>query len=228
VKTPPAIAVLLAEDHQVVREGLRRLLELEPDIEVIGEAPNGRQAVDMTLALRPQVVVMDIAMPKVNGLEATRRIREAAPEVKVLILSAHCDDAYVERVKELGAAGYLVKQTSAHTLVEAVREVARENSFYSSSIARRYARRHRMGLNRRGVARMKNVRLSARESEVLQRIAEGGANKQIADELGISIKTVEKHRDHLMRKLDIHDIAGLTRYAIATGIVEGNIPVTFE
>ncbi len=225
MKNTEMITVLLAEDHLVVREGLRKLMEAEPDIAVVGEASNGRAAVEMALKLHPKVVVMDIAMPQVNGLEATSRIRAAAPEIKVVILSAHSDDAYVERVKELGAAGYLIKQTSAHVLVDAVREVSRGNSFYSPSVSRRYARRHQTALDRNGVARMKNVRLSERETEVLQRIAEGGANKQIAADLGISVKTVEKHRDHLMQKLDIHDTAGLTRYAIATGIIESSVQV---
>lgn len=220
------ITVLLAEDHTVVREGLRKLLEAERDIEVIGEATTGRQAVAMTTKLRPAVVVMDIAMPHLNGLEATRQIRQALPHVKVLILSAHSDDAYVETVLALGAAGYLIKQTSAHCLSDAIREVRRGNTFLSPVIARRYKKRHQTSPDRKGRAKTKVTRLSSRELEVLQLIAEGEANKQIAAELGISIKTVEKHRQHLMQKLDIHDTASLTRYAIAAGIIESSVQVT--
>lgn len=220
------ITVLLAEDHMVVREGLRRILEAECDIEVVGEATTGRQAVEMTARLRPAVVVMDIAMPLLNGLEATRQIRQALPDVKVLILSAHSDDAYVDRVMALEAAGYLIKQTSAHCLSEAIREVRKGNTFFSPTIARRYHKRRQAALDRKGRPKAEVTRLSPREVEVLQLIAEGGANKQIAAELGISIKTVEKHRGQLMRKLDIHDTAGLTRYAIAVGIIESSVQVT--
>jgi len=220
------ITVVLAEDHMIVREGLRKLLEVERDIEVVGEAATGRQAVDMAEKLQPAVVVMDIAMPLLNGLEATRQIRQAFPDVKVLILSAHSDDAYVDRVMAIGAAGYLIKQTSANFLAEAIREVQKGNTFFSPSIARRYQKRNETSLDRMGRAQTKITLLSSREMEVLQRIAEGGANKQIAVELGISIKTVEKHRDHLMQKLDIHDTASLTRYAIAEGIIESSVRVT--
>ncbi len=226
MNTAKRITMLLAEDHMIVREGLRRILEIELDIEVIGEAANGRQAVDMARKLRPCVIVMDIAMPILNGLEATRQIRQAAPDTKVLILSAHSDDAYVERVTALGAAGYLIKQTSAQFLSEAIREVQKGNTFFSPSIARRLRHQNKKLLDRKGLPKAKGANLSSREVEVLQLIAEGEANKQIAVELGISIKTVEKHRAHLMRKLDIHDTAGLTRYAITTGIVECNVPLT--
>jgi len=220
------ITVLLAEDHLIVREGLRKLLEAEHDIEVVGEAATGRQAVNMTRKLRPAVVVMDIAMPLLNGLEATRQICQSVPDAKVLILSAHSDDAYVERVTALGAVGYLIKQTSSHFLSEAIREVQKGNTFFSPSIAKRFRHHNQKSLDRKGLLKVKSVRLSSRELEVLQLIAEGEANKQIAAELGISIKTVEKHRDHLMQKLDIHDTAGLTRYAIAAGIIECSVQLT--
>ena len=220
------ITVLLAEDHMIVREGLLKLLATERDIEVVGEASTGRQAVDMTGKLHPNVVVMDIAMPLLNGLEATRHIRQAFPDVKVLILSAHSDDAYVETVMALGASGYLIKQTSAHCLSEAIREVHKGNTFFSPAIAGRFQKRHQAALDGKGHSRTKVASLSPRETEVLQLIAEGGANKQIAAELGISIKTVEKHRDNLMQKLEIHDTAGLTRYAIAAGIIESSVQVT--
>ena len=226
MKSPKRIAVLLAEDHMVVREGLRKLLEAENDIEVVGEAATGRQAVAMTRKLRPAVVIMDIAMPQMNGLEATRQILKTVPGAKVLVLSAHSDDAYVERVTALGATGYLIKQTSAHFLSEAIREVQKGNTFFSPSIARRLRHRHQKSPDRKGRLKAKAARLSSRELEVLQLIAEGMANKQAATELGISVKTVEKHQDHLMRKLDLHDMAHLTRYAIAEGIVECDVRLT--
>ena len=220
------ITVLLAEDHMVVREGLRKLLEAESDIEVVGEAATGRQAVAMARKLRPAVVIMDIAMPRLNGLEATRQIRQTVPDAKVLILTAHSDDAYVERVTALGAAGYLIKQTSSHFLSAAIREVHKGNTFFSPGVARRLHHHNQKSLDRKGLLKTKVARLTSREIEVLQLIAEGEANKQVAAELGISIKTVEKHRDHLMRKLDIHDTAGLTRYAIEAGIIESSVQLT--
>jgi DNA-binding NarL/FixJ family response regulator len=222
----PRITVLLADDHTVVRQGLRKLLEAERDIEVVGEADSGDKAVALTTTLRPAVVVMDIAMPKSNGLEATRRIRETVPDTRVLILSAHGDDAYVEAVSAMGAAGYLIKQTSAHNLAEAIRHVWKGNTYFTPALAGRLRKRHEQSLNRRGQHKAKVLDLTPREMAVLQRIAEGDANKQIAADLGISIKTVEKHRDHLMHKLDIHETAGLTRYAIAEGIVESSVQVT--
>jgi len=220
------ITVLLAEDHTIVREGLRALLEVESDIEVVGEAQTGRQAVQLTRRLRPDVVVMDIAMPLLNGLEATRRILKTVPATRVLILSAHGDDEYIRQVITLGAAGYLIKQTSADLLSRAIREVQKGNTFFSPSIASRV---HSLSLESPdgcAVLKKKGTALSSRELEVLQLIAEGKANKQIARELGISIKTVEKHRQHLMSKLDLHDTAGLTRYAIAAGIIESSVQVT--
>ena len=226
MKTTASITVVLAEDHMVVREGLRTLLESEGDIQVVGQAATGREAVTLVQQLRPTVVIMDIAMPMLNGLEATRQIRQAVPATRVLILSAHGDDAYVERVTELGAAGYLIKQTSAHLLAEAIRKVAGGGTFFSPSIAKGLQQRHAKTLDRQGRAQERDIDLSPREAEVLQLIAEGKANKQTAAELGISTKTVEKHRDHLMRKLDIHDTASLTRYAIAHGLIEADVTVT--
>ena len=226
MKSDKCITVLLAEDHMIVREGLKRLLEAESDIEVVGEATTGRQAVELAQKLRPAVVVMDIAMPQMNGLEATRQIRTTSPEVKVIILSAHNDDAYVESATSLGASGYLIKQTSAHFLSEAIREVQKGNTFFSSAVAKRFQKRRSESLDRKGHPKSGLARLSSREVEVLQLIAEGEANKQIAEKLSISIKTVEKHRDHLMNKLDIHDTAGLTRYAISAGIIESSVQLT--
>jgi DNA-binding NarL/FixJ family response regulator len=220
------ITVLLAEDHTIVRQGLQALLEAESDIEVVGEAQTGRQAVQLTKRLRPDVLVMDIAMPLLNGLEAARQILKAVPATRVLMLSAHGDDEYIRQVAMLGTAGYLIKQTSADILSKAIREVQKGNTFFSPSIADRL---HSLSLespDERRMLKRKKTALTSREVEVLQLIAEGKANKQTARELGISIKTVEKHRQHLMSKLDLHDTAGLTRYAIAAGIIESNVQET--
>ena len=222
------VTVLLAEDHMIVREGLIALLKLEKDIAVVGEAENGRVAVEQTRLLRPEVVVMDIAMPLLNGLEATRQILQASPETKVLVLSAHSDDAYVEMVMALGASGYLVKQSAAHVLPEAIREAHKGNTYFSPTIARRRNQLRQKSQARGTVRNSKNEAppLSPRELEVLQLIAEGKTNKESADELRISFKTVEKHRQSLMEKLNIHDTAGLTRYAIAARIIESSVQVT--
>jgi DNA-binding NarL/FixJ family response regulator len=222
------ITVLLAEDHQIVREGFRALLKHERDIEVVGEAASGRAAVELTRKLRPAVVVMDIAMPLLNGLEATRQIRRDFPDTGVLILSAHSEDAYVEQAILSGAAGFLLKQTSSHDLATAIREVQKGNTFFSPSVSRRVHDRSQKPVDREANLQKKTNRLSSREVEVLQLIAEGKPNKQVAAELGVSFKTVDKHRQHLMSKLDIHDVAGLTRYAIAEGIIESNVRVTIS
>jgi DNA-binding NarL/FixJ family response regulator len=221
------ITVLLADDHTVVREGLRALLEAEDDLEVVGEAANGREALDLTQRLRPAVVVLDIAMPQLNGLEAARQIlQRVVPPPKVVILSAHGDDAYIEQVAALGVTGYLVKQTSAQVLAKAIRAIHKGKTFYSPSVAERLPdqRQNSPCQARRG--RTGAVHLTAREREVLQLVAEGSANKQVAADLGISIKTVEKHRQSVMQKLNIHDTAGLTRYAISAGIIESCVQST--
>jgi len=223
------ITVLLADDHAIVREGLRALLENEADIEVVGEADDGRQAVQLTKKLLPAVVVIDIAMPLLNGLEATRQILKAVPATRVLVLSAHRDDEYVDEVIRLGAAGYLIKQTSSHVLPKAIREAHKGKSFFDPVITKRLGDRHETApRGATGWRKTGDVRLTSREVEILQLIAEGKANKQTADELGISIKTVEKHRQNLMSKLDVHDTAGLTRYAIASGIIESGVRIIIE
>jgi len=224
IKKP--ITVLLAEDHLMVREGLRSLLSAENDIVVIAETNSGHQTVEQTLKLRPTVVVMDVAMPQLNGLEATRQILKEAPETKILFLSAHSDDAYVETAMKQGAMGYLIKQASFNNLTDAIRDVCKGKKVFSPDIAARFNKRHRKTPDRSGVAKEPKTALTSRETEVLQQIAEGFANKQIAAALSISIKTVEKHRSSLMRKLDIHETASLTRYAIQSGIIECSVQPT--
>ncbi len=214
------IKVLLVDDHTVVREGLRMLLEAEPDITVVGEGESGRQAVQMVKKLAPDVIVMDIGMPLLNGLEATRQIIKDTPGARILILSAYSDDDYVHQLTQAGAAGYLVKQTAGADLIKGVREVSKGNVFYSPSIMRRMMQNYRQAFLRDVPVGERSDPLTLREAEVLQLVAEGMANKQVADELGISIKTVEKHRQQLMNKLNIHDVAGLTRYAISKGVIE--------
>jgi DNA-binding NarL/FixJ family response regulator len=221
---PPIITVMLVDDHAILREGLRLLLDLETDITVIGEASDGREAARMAATLQPDVILMDISMPHLNGPEAAQHILQDQPGVRIIMLSAHADDASIQRVLGCGAAGFLVKNTPRAVLANAVREVHAGRTCFSPDIARRIQdappSSHRSG----EAAGKQTVRLTSREMEVLQLIAEGRANKQTADELGISIKTVEKHRQHLMEKLGIHDTATLTRYAIATGIVDGEMP----
>ena len=214
------ITVFLADDHTVVRQGLRALLVAEGDMEIVGEAENGRQAVQLVRELMPDVVVMDVAMPQLNGLEATRQITRSAPSTKVLVLSSYSDDEYVQQLMEAVAAGYLMKQTAANDLLKAIREAHQGNAYFSPAIAKRLRDQDREAFINGQPAGKRTDRLTTREAEVLQLIAEGLANKQIAAELCISIKTVEKHRQQVMNKLGIHDIAGLTRHAIARGVIE--------
>ncbi len=218
--------MLLVEDHTLVRQGVRLLIEKDGDIAVVGEAKTGREAVQMHGKLRPDVVVMDIAMPLLNGLQATHQILKAYPAGKVLILSAHSDPEYVEQVVKAGALGYLIKHTSGEVVAKAIRELNNGRTFFSQAIAKRLKDGYQKSTDGVGLQKRSHTELTPREAELLQLIAEGLANKQIASELGISIKTVEKHRQSLMVKLNIHDIAGLTRFAIAGGIIESSIQST--
>jgi DNA-binding NarL/FixJ family response regulator len=219
------IKVLLAEDHTIVREGLRLLLALEKDMEIICEAENGRRAVELAIKEQPDVVLMDIAMPLLNGLEAARQILQNKPSSRILLLSAHDDDGYVEHALALGISGFVVKQTSATNLANAVRIVANGKPYFSPTILKRLSQFEK-SVDGSTMSKGKSFKLTTRETEVLQLIAEGLANKQTASELGISIKTVEKHRQALMDKLQVHDTAGLTRYAIASGVIESSIQNT--
>lgn len=220
------IRILLVDDHLLVREGIKKLLEGVADFEIVGEAENGRRAVTMTQRLLPDVVLMDVAMPRLNGIEATRQLMRANPKTKVIIVSAHSDEAYVAQVNAAGASGYLVKQSSFDMVAKAIRTVMAGETFFGphapdragGASAEADQQEPREGL----------ARLTSRERELLQLIAEGFANKQSADELGISMKTVEKHRSTLMSKLGIHDVATLTRYAVSAGIVESSVQLTYK
>ncbi|MBL9191906.1 MAG: response regulator transcription factor [Opitutaceae bacterium] len=218
--------ILLAEDHTIVREGLKTLLELTSEFRVIGEAASGREAVALCRSLKPDVVVMDIAMPLLNGFEATRQILADCPTARILVLSAHSDDEYVAKMATAGAFGYVIKQNTGQALVHALREIAAGRPYFSPTILKRLKDASRKAREAGVPAEHPKRRLTPREAEVLQLVAEGAPNKQVAVTLGISIKTVEKHRQHLMEKLDIHDTAGLTRHAIATGVIESSIQKT--
>lgn len=212
------IRVLLVEDHTIVRKGLRSLLGAEAGIEVTGEAKDGREAVEEVQRLRPDVVLMDIAMPALNGLEATRLIKERFPEVKVVALTMHANEEYIFQILGAGASGYVVKQAAPTELVWAIQAAYWGGSFLSPSISKRviaeYIRQAQLTGERDGYDR-----LTSREREVLQLIAEGHSNREIAGLLHVSVKTVEAHRAHLMEKLDIHSTAQLTRYAICRGVI---------
>jgi DNA-binding NarL/FixJ family response regulator len=216
---------LLVDDHNIVRDGLKALLTAEGDITILAEAQTGREAVLLTEKHRPAVVVMDLAMPRLNGCEATRQVLKAVPSTKVVVLSTYSDDEHLHQAISAGAAAYLLKQTAGSDLVKAIREVAKGNAYFSPAIAKRLREETIQPSPQQPEteAAKPDVELTQREAEVLQLIAEGYANKQIAAELGLSVKTVEKHRQQVMQKLDIHNIAGLVRHAVEKGIIESNL-----
>lgn len=216
----PTIKVLVVDDHPVFREGLKLLLNATGDIQVIGEADDGRQAVQMAQRLRPDVILLDIAMPILNGMEASRQILRELPTARVLILSSYREDDFVQTALNNGVAGYVAKQSATREVVDAIRAVHAKNSYFSAGIAKRLNNVVRSRFQTGKTATWEAPHLTSRETETLQLIAEGNGNKQIAAVLGISVKTVEKHRQQLMEKLNLHDIAGLTRYAISRGMVE--------
>jgi DNA-binding NarL/FixJ family response regulator len=214
------ISVLLVDDHNIVRQGLRALLIAEGDINIVAEAQTGREAVQLALQLRPEVVVMDLAMPLLNGWEATRQIVKAVPTARVVVLSTYGEDEHLQQALGAGAAAYLLKQTAAADLVKAIREVKKGNAYFSPAIAKRVREQTCRSSSETEARKPAEAGLTQREAEVLQLIAEGFANKQIASELGLSVKTIEKHRQQVMHKLKIHDIAGLVRHAAQHGIIE--------
>jgi len=210
------IRVLLAEDHTIVRKGLRSLLDDETEIEVVGEAEDGQQAIEQVQRLLPDVVMMDITMPVLNGLEATRQIKKLFPQVRVLVLTVHSTEEYIFQILQAGASGYVVKQAAVSELVQAIQTVYRGDSFLSPSISRQVVEEY----GRRAEAMEdKYHKLTDREREVLQLIAEGHTNREIASLLRVTVKTVEAHRAHLMDKLGLHSTADLTKYALRKGII---------
>ncbi|MFZ4778811.1 MAG: response regulator [Terrimicrobiaceae bacterium] len=218
------ISLVIAEDHTVIRQALKGLLLTETDIEVVGEASNGREAVDQVLSKRPSIVLMDIGMPQLNGLEAARKIRRVASDVRIILLSAFATDYYIQQIMDSGIEGFILKDTSADGLMLAIHEVNNGKRFFTPSVFSRIKILYDRIPSRPTDRKNEIESLTSRETEVLQLIAEGFANKQIAGELSISIKTVEKHRQNLMDKLHIHETAGLTRHAISSGIVGSSVP----
>ena len=213
------IKVVLADDHTVVRQGFRSLLQEDKSIDVVGEAENGQDAVQVAKNMMPDVIVLDISMPVLNGVQATLQIQKLKPRIKVLILSMHKDEEYVREVFQAGAMGYILKQTTGAELIRAIKEVNRGNAYLSPTIAKHMVSDYR-DIVKAGKLARKQTGLTPRETEVLQLIAEGNSNKKIAERLFISVKTVETHRLKIMNLLKIHDVAGLTRYAIANRIIE--------
>lgn len=213
------IKVLIVDDHAIVREGLKAVLQIDPALKVVGEAADGRQAIHLARQLKPNVVLIDMVMPVMDGIEATRQITTFCPGVRVLVLSSYPEKDLVERALAVGATGYLLKHSASGEVVKAIHEVNKGIAFFSPPIARTLTAVG--GLTGTGKLSPQHPQLTPRQSEVLRLIAEGKCNKHIADDMGISIKTVEKHRQELMVRLNIHTIAGLTRYALAKGLVKG-------
>jgi DNA-binding NarL/FixJ family response regulator len=221
--TDHPIGVLVADDHTIVRRGLVSLLSLAEGIEVVGEAPDGRVAVERALELEPDIILMDINMPMLNGLEATRQIKKEAPHIKVLVLSAHDNEEYIIQVIRCGANGYLLKNSSAEDLFAAIRSVYSGHAFFSPSVSQvileSYLKASEGPEQEPGTGSNHDSRLTGREREILQLVAEGKNHQHVADILHISIRTVDTHCNNIMKKLDIHDSAGLATYAIKNGIV---------
>ena len=214
------IRVLLADDHTIVRQGLRALLDSQEDIEVVGEAEDGRQAFEKTKELIPDIVVIDITMPNLNGIEATRQIKKQNPEIKVLVLTVHDNEEYIHQILQAGASGYLLKESAVTDLVSAINAVKKGGIFLSPAISKvvvkDYIRHAEEGT---GDFDSLNI-LTNREREVLQLIAEGHTNREVANILKLSVKTVDVHRSHIMEKLNIHDVTGLVKYSIRKGLIK--------
>ncbi len=209
--------IVVADDHKIVREGLVKLLEARPDFTVIGEASDGEEAVRMVLEKKPDVVIMDIWMPRLSGIDATRRIGKRGSQAKILVLSMHESRTYVEEVLRAGASGYIVKNSASSDLLQAIDAVRSGASYLSPAITQQVVD----AIARPGDSSPSGVAmLTDREREVLQLIAEGLSSKEIASMLGVSLKTVDSHRSNLMEKLDIHKVSGLVRFAIRAGLVE--------
>jgi DNA-binding NarL/FixJ family response regulator len=213
------ITVLLADDHTIVRQGLAKLLEGEADVRVVGQAENGREALKQVETLKPRVVVMDIAMPLLNGIEATRQIKKARPETKVVILSMHAHDRYISELFGLGASGYLLKDSTGADIIKAIRAAVRGDTYLSPSISRRVIDDY-VSMKRNSLTEDLYGSLSNREREVFQMIAEGLSTKKISDILCISPSTVKSHRAKIMEKLKMDNISHLIQFAVRIGIVD--------
>jgi DNA-binding NarL/FixJ family response regulator len=210
--------ILLADDHTLVRQGLRRILEEQPDWQVVAETGNGRDAVRLAAELHPDVVVLDIGMPQLNGIEAARQVSRRLPSARVLILSMHADEVHIRKAVEAGASGYLVKDSADSELVKAVTAVAQGASYFSPAAAAVLLDEYRRSRAGRGAADRYDL-LSDREREVFQLMAEGHSNKSIAGLLGVSPATVETHRAHVLEKLDLHSVAEVVLYAARRGLI---------
>ena len=210
------IRIILADDHQIVRQGLRILLEAETDMKIVAEADNGRKVLKQAQELLPDVIIMDLSMPELNGIEATRQILSGAPEVKVIALSMHSDSLFVLNMIKSGASGYLLKDCALEELVKAIRAVVDDKTYLSPGVSDIVIRDFVTGWQTTNSSAFSV--LSPREREVLQLMAEGRTTNQIADGLCVSVKTVEAHRKQVMTKLGIHSVAELTKYAIRQGL----------
>ena len=212
------VRILLADDHTVMRAGLRALLERQPNLEVVGEGENGRQTVELAVSLRPDVVVMDVGMPVLNGIEATKTIVTQRPATAVVILSVHADESYIMRALKAGARGYLLKDSAATDLISAIQAVSQGKSFFSSKIRLILAEDYARAIKKKGVADSYEL-LTPRECEILQLLAEGKTNKEVATSLNISVYTAETHRGNILQKLNLHSSAELVLYAVRKGII---------
>lgn len=212
------LRILLADDHIVMRTGLRALLERQPNLEVVGESENGRETVALAASLRPDVVVMDVGMPVLNGIEATQTIVTQCPTIAVVILSMHADESYVMRALKAGARGYLLKDSAAADLIGAIQAISQGKSFFSPKVSRILAEDYVRVLKQKGAVDTYDL-LTSREREILQLLAEGKANKEVATALNISPYTVETHRSHILQKLNLHNSAELVLYAVRKGII---------
>lgn len=219
------ITILLADDHTILRQGLKVLMEKIPDLEVVGEAGDGEETLKACEELKPEVVIMDVAMPGLSGIMATRQIKEKCPETEVIMLSMYTDKEIIASAIDAGASGFLVKESAAADVVAAIREVHQGNAFFSPAISRTVVDSIRNNYYRK---RKKSFGiLTTRKREVLQLLAQGKKPQSICEKLFISHNTVQKHRQNIMKKLDIHDLSGLIRYAIDHGIITRNDPGTY-
>jgi len=212
------LRLLLGDDHMLVRHGLRKILEERPDWEIVGEANDGRAAVQQAIALKPDIAILDIGMPFLNGIDATRQIVRKVPGVRVLMLSMHCDEAYVTRALAAGAVGYLLKDSAGEDLIHAVAALAEGQSFFSPAVAQLMLNDYVRRAGQTVVADRYDS-LSDREREIFQLVAEGRSNKDVAEILSISPATVETHRARILQKLDVHNTAELVLYAVRKGVV---------